>query len=745
VLTASEPQIAAFVKTLFIYADPESFVSLRAFDQKERGGPARFIEGVQIGTDMARVVKQAAFAAERAANEEVPAVFAPPVATFNNPRTARSDDVANGVAISVEVDSGDPAKARAKLEQLIGPVTVALTSGGEWCDPDTGEVHDKVHLHWRLSEPTATPDDHRRLQYAREIAARLVGGDPTAAPPAHPLRWPGSWNRKAKPRLAKIFAGNPQAEVHLEWAIERLEEAVEAAGLGRTANDGPRASGTPTADMQHVASALAHMTNVDLGWEAWNRIGMAAWRASGGNQAGLDAWCEWSAKSAKHEDQACVDRWAHYAGSPPTRIGAGTIFFEAAAQGWVRPKRDDEPPEYDEGYYASLHERYREEHERANPNAPEEVQPKPIDDAALDTPFPVIFFRDVQASIDAADFVEGMLISSAMSVVYGPSNSGKTFFVSDMALHVASGIPWNGREVDHGGVLWLAMEGAHGIANRIAAWKADTGYEEGAIHFAYIPVALDLLRPDTDTRPLIQTIRIVAARMGVPIKLVVIDTLSRAIAGGNENSPEDMGALVTNGTLIQQSTKAHVLWIHHSGKDEAKGARGHSLLRAATDTEIEISASEDGQRNARVTKQREMECSGEFPFTLKAIELGINRRGKPVTSCVVVHSQESAGAALSVTRLRGHAKRALEVLTAVVVDQGKGGYVGVPEGIMSVPDSWWRERFYDQAMPGSEQGAKQRAFLRVSSELVQRHIVGMAGGRVWITSHFRKPHTDTQT
>ena len=32
--------------------------------------------------------------------------------------------------------------------------------------------------------------------------------------------------------------------------------------------------------------------------------------------------------------------------------------------------------------------------------------------------------------------------------------------------------------------------------------------------------------------------------------------------------------------------------VHHTGKDTAKGARGHSLLRAATDTEIEVKREE---------------------------------------------------------------------------------------------------------------------------------------------------------
>jgi hypothetical protein len=78
-----------------------------------------------------------------------------------------------------------------------------------------------------------------------------------------------------------------------------------------------------------------------------------------------------------------------------------------------------------------------------------------------------------------------------------------------------------------------------------------------------------------------------------PIRLVVVDTLSRAMAGGNENAPDDMSAFIRNIDRIRQETGAHVLIVHHCGKDAAKGARGHSCLRAATDTKIELSHDTD--------------------------------------------------------------------------------------------------------------------------------------------------------
>jgi hypothetical protein len=388
------------------------------------------------------------------------------------------------------------------------------------------------------------------------------------------------------------------------------------------------------------------------------------------------------------------------------------------------------------------HTRHPEPEPEPIPHEAEAPKEEPSFTGEEQPPLTVVYFDEIFPKLGVADFVEGLLIEAAMSVIYGQSNSGKTFFMSDLALHVAAAKPWCGRDIAQGAVIWLAMEGAYGISNRIAAWREDKGLDAYSLPFAVIPTALNLLNPEADTENLIKTIRIVAAKLKLPVKLVVVDTLSRAIAGGNENSPEDMGALVTNGTKIQQATGAHVAWIHHSGKDEAKGARGHSLLRAASDTEIEISA-EGAQRVARVTKQRDMECVGEFPFALRVVELGTNQRGKTVTSCVVVHSQETAGAAIPVTRLRGHCKRALEVLIDAIASSGIAGIPGTPGGVLSVPDKWWRERFYERSMPAENQETKQKAFRRASQDLINDRIVGLNAGRVWVCAHVNRPGHST--
>ena len=129
-----------------------------------------------------------------------------------------------------------------------------------------------------------------------------------------------------------------------------------------------------------------------------------------------------------------------------------------------------------------------------------------------------------------------------------------------------------------------------------------------------------------------------------------------------------------------------------------------------------------------------MECSGEFPFTLKVIELGQNKRKKPVTSCVVEHGGDQAAAAASVHRhrLKGHARRAFEVLCDLIAETGQH-HPSTPGGVLSVPEEWWRERFYERAMPGAETGNKRQAFHRATKELIEENrLVAIGRGRLWI-------------
>jgi hypothetical protein len=126
--------------------------------------------------------------------------------------------------------------------------------------------------------------EHVRLKEVRRLAIQLVRADPSATPLVHILRWPGSWHRKNAPRLARIIELNADAEVDLDQAFERLQAAAAPTGAANEESGQQRkTSAEPEADIFNIISALAAMPNDDVHWKTSVRIGLAAWRATGGS------------------------------------------------------------------------------------------------------------------------------------------------------------------------------------------------------------------------------------------------------------------------------------------------------------------------------------------------------------------------------------------------------------------------------------------------------------------------------
>ena len=59
---------------------------------------------------------------------------------------------------------GTPPKPGGASKLCSAPPPWSWRQGGEWTDPETGEVFPKLHLHWRLSEPTREAADHAILK-----------------------------------------------------------------------------------------------------------------------------------------------------------------------------------------------------------------------------------------------------------------------------------------------------------------------------------------------------------------------------------------------------------------------------------------------------------------------------------------------------------------------------------------------------------------------------------------------------
>lgn len=353
------------------------------------------------------------------------------------------------------------------------------------------------------------------------------------------------------------------------------------------------------------------------------------------------------------------------------------------------------------------------------------------------------WFNDLQPNLETPDFIEGVMTAGAMSVVYGDSNCGKTFFMTNLAFHVAWGRAWCGREVDQGGVIYCALEGSHGVGNRIAALREYYQQEiaDKRIPFAVVQTSINMLDPAADTQRLIDAIRAAEKTIDMKISLVVIDTLSRALSGGNENGPEDMGRLVINTDRIRQETGVHICYVHHTGKDAAKGSRGHSSLRAATDTEIEVSRpNKIGPSIVTVVKQRDLPLEGSWTFTLETIELGLNRRKKPVTSCVVIDGADRPDNLTRTARRSPAAQLAFSILRRALSKHGKPGpaTADYPPAVLCVTVDEWRQEFY-QGCVDAKADTKSKKFRRGMDMLLADGTVQSFQEIVWFKNQSYEP------
>ncbi len=266
-------------------------------------------------------------------------------------------------------------------------------------------------------------------------------------------------------------------------------------------------------------------------------------------------------------------------------------------------------------------------------------------------PLPIEWAEEIEFDpLGIQEIVEDVFGARRLSCTYGQSNSGKTTLMLDLALRMPAGLPWLGKRVEPGAVIWVAAESPNSVRLRLEAYRRHHGIRVG--EFAIVPVALNLLDGSADVDELIDMIKLEQKRLKLPLRWLGIDTVARVMPSGDENSGEDMGRLVSTGDRFRAELGCHVNFIHHSGKEQAKGARGHSSLRASVDTELEVvDDSATGLHTITVTKQRDIGGKGvALSARFQPVELGRNQWDKPVTACVVVHEMPESDHLLAVKR-----------------------------------------------------------------------------------------------
>ena len=247
--------------------------------------------------------------------------------------------------------------------------------------------------------------------------------------------------------------------------------------------------------------------------------------------------------------------------------------------------------------------------------------------------FTVVAASEFSSGAPLEWIVRRLLPRAELAVVFGESGSGKSFLALDICAAITRGIGWRSSRVTRGGVVYVCAEGARGFKARLRAYA-----HEHKVELAQLPAVIadaPNLREAKDAAALTASIVAWVKKQG-QVDVVVIDTLSATTPGGNENSGEDMGLVLSHCKFIHRHTGALVVLIHHSGKDATRGARGWSGLRAAADAEIEVTRNGD-YRLASITKLKDGTDGESFAFKLKVIPIGFDADGEEESSCVIEH------------------------------------------------------------------------------------------------------------
>ena len=413
---------------------------------------------------------------------------------------------------------------------------------------------------------------------------------------------------------------------------------------------------TAVADATHVPEKgaapdelreLLKHQDPDMSREDWVRVGMAIHHETDGSHEGLMLWDEWSQGSpTKYQGVQSLEVCWRSFHDTPNAITVGALRQSAVATEAEFPHIKDSTPT-DDDPWAVLAQQQRDK------------------------------FKLVQVGVIADRdppewLVDGLVPEADLAMIYGPRGSGKSFVALDLAFSVATGFTWFNMKSKAGPVVWIAAEAAGAMRNRARAYGQARGVKLENADLWVIEQALSLMN-DVDGDALAHAMAEKAPA------LIIVDTLAAASGGANENSGEDMNAVLANCRKLHDATGALVMLIHHSGKDESRGARGWSGLGAAVRAEFSIEYNPNSTvRVMNVTKQSEGVEGDKLPFKLQVVPIDM----EGTTSCVIEPLDASV--------IDGAAKKKLGGVQATLFDEiyRLAGEIEGEDGPVKIQDAY---------------------------------------------------------
>ena len=236
-------------------------------------------------------------------------------------------------------------------------------------------------------------------------------------------------------------------------------------------------------------------------------------------------------------------------------------------------------------------------------------------------PVPVkIYTYDEMVALPEADFlIDGVIVRRGKNVIFGASNTFKSFHAVDLGCSVSTGRSYHGKTVRKMKVFYAANEGAIGIGRkRIAAWMAYHGIPQAERRNIFL-IRDETIIPDEASRNnLIACIRLLV-EPGEDF-FIIFD-----IHRGTKNAPDkddDAADAWIKGAEILIKEGATTLSIAHSPYGDDARARGSSHQWGSWDGRLQSEGDKEKRTSIlKVDRFKDHESCGQFGFTLDEQEV----------------------------------------------------------------------------------------------------------------------------
>lgn len=247
--------------------------------------------------------------------------------------------------------------------------------------------------------------------------------------------------------------------------------------------------------------------------------------------------------------------------------------------------------------------------------------------------------------LDQQFVVYPILVENETTLISAEPKAGKTLVAQTIAMHIAAGMDLGEMKVyERRPVIYFALESQVAIKKRIKAWKKTHDpkndlFNEANFQMYVAEMPVNLM--DKEVRAKVAK-KIAAADLwfqnegAAPIGAIVIDTLTKAMPGGDQNSVEDTSLVFE---IIQEiremGVRAPVVFIHHNRKDSG-APRGSSNILAEPDTLLTLAKNtETDQLHLKIYMARSIDDDMEFVFDVRSVNLGKTQQGYDIEAPVL--------------------------------------------------------------------------------------------------------------